>query len=218
MIARIRRFFSALRIRQRRSGFERRVAKHHAGVCAGLKTGDVAIDCGANVGDMTALMAATGATVYAFEPNPAAFGVLSARFKNVTNVHCLNQAVLDRKETVRLFEHVRANEDPVYWSNGSSILEFKGNVDKGRWAEVEAIDLAEFIRSLKQRVGVLKIDIEGAECAVLESLIGQNLHELVDLILVETHDHKIAELRSRTDALRALIASRGLGHIRLDWD
>ncbi|MDB6155087.1 MAG: hypothetical protein JWL90_3540 [Chthoniobacteraceae bacterium] len=194
------------------------MAKHHAGVCAGLKAGDVAIDCGANVGDMTALMAATGATVYAFEPNPAAFGVLSARFKNATNVHCLNQAVLDRKETVRLFEHVRANEDPVYWSNGSSILEFKGNVDKGRWAEVEAIDLAEFIRSLKQRVGVLKIDIEGAECAVLERLIGQNLHELVDLILVETHDHKIAELRSRTDALRALIASRGLGHIRLDWD
>jgi FkbM family methyltransferase len=218
MLASIRRFFSDLRIRQRRSAFERRVATQYTGVCAGLKAGEVAIDCGANIGDMTALMAATGATVYAFEPNPAAFKVLSARFKEVANVHCLNQAVLDRRATVRLFEHVRATEDPVYWSNGSSILEFKGNVDKGRWAEVEAIDLAEFIRSLNQRVGVLKIDIEGAECEVLESLIGQNLHEMVDLILVETHDHKIAELRPRTEALRALVASRGLAHIRLDWD
>ncbi|MDB5694425.1 MAG: hypothetical protein JWO81_3488, partial [Alphaproteobacteria bacterium] len=218
MLDRIRRFFSDLRIRQRRKGFERRVAENHAGVCAGLKPGDVAIDCGANIGDMTALMAATGAAVYAFEPNPAAFGVLSARFKEAPNVHCLNQAVLDREETVRLFEHVRAVEDPVYWSNGSSVLEFKGNVDKARWAEVKAIDLAQFIRSLGRRVGLLKIDIEGAECEVLESLIGQGLHEMVDLILVETHDHKIKELQPRTEALRRLIAERGLKQIRLDWD
>src|SRR5215213_9742927 len=36
----------------------------------GLKPGDLAIDCGANVGEITARMRASGATVYAFEPNP----------------------------------------------------------------------------------------------------------------------------------------------------
>lgn len=217
MVKMLQRLFSGLRIRRRRADFERRVAAHHAEVCARLRPGDVAIDCGANVGDMTALMAATGATVHAFEPNPAAFSALRERFKDSPNVHCRNQAVLNRAGTVRLYEHHRAQEDPVFWANGSSILECKSNVDKTRWTDVEAVDLGEFIRSLG-RVGLLKIDIEGAECDVLESLLAQNLHEQIDLTVVETHDQKIPELRARTDALRKEIAERRLSHIRLDWD
>lgn len=38
-----------------------------------LHHGDFAIDCGANVGEVTRKMAKNGAMVYAFEPNPHAF-------------------------------------------------------------------------------------------------------------------------------------------------
>ena len=41
-----------------------------------LKAGDIALDCGANVGKITVPMAQTGAAVYAFEPNPHAFAKL----------------------------------------------------------------------------------------------------------------------------------------------
>ena len=42
----------------------------------GLGRGDLAIDCGANVGHVTAALARTGAEVHAFEPNPQAFSAL----------------------------------------------------------------------------------------------------------------------------------------------
>ena len=48
-------------------------------VRAGIEGCDVVFDCGANVGDVTAPLAATGATVHAFEPDPFAFGQLSRR-------------------------------------------------------------------------------------------------------------------------------------------
>src|SRR5688572_30520672 len=82
----------------------------------GLKSGDIAIDCGANVGKITTTLAETGATVYAFEPNPHAFQKLrenTARFKNVV---CLQKAVSDAPGTVSLFMHENAGQDPVYWS------------------------------------------------------------------------------------------------------
>lgn len=50
-----------------------------------LSKKDIAVDCGANVGRFTEMMAQTGATVYAFEPNPDAFAVLSENIKGVGN-------------------------------------------------------------------------------------------------------------------------------------
>src|SRR3546814_13037940 len=41
-----------------------------------LRPGDIAIDCGANVGRFTRPIAEGGATVHAFEPNPDAFAAL----------------------------------------------------------------------------------------------------------------------------------------------
>ncbi|MFM7443241.1 MAG: FkbM family methyltransferase, partial [Tabrizicola sp.] len=41
-----------------------------AGIAAMLRPGDVAVDCGANRGDVTAVLAASGAVVHAFEPDP----------------------------------------------------------------------------------------------------------------------------------------------------
>ena len=57
-----------------------------AAAAARLTKGDIAIDCGANVGKFTVMMARNGATVHAFEPNPAAFAELrrnTAEFANV---------------------------------------------------------------------------------------------------------------------------------------
>lgn len=46
----------------------------------GLKTGDVCIDCGANVGYVTEKMTRKGCVVYAFEPNPYAYKILENKF------------------------------------------------------------------------------------------------------------------------------------------
>jgi len=203
------------RIGARRSEEERAIDDLLA---VGVGKGDVVIDCGANVGKITAVLARTGATVYCFEPNPDAFRVLEDRFSSHVNVHCFNKAVSDHDGEMRLYLHEHAGEDPVYWSTGSSLLDFKSNISKDDHVTVEVVDLSRFMKSLGRNIRLIKMDVEGAECAILRHIIETGAIDLVDHMFVETHDHKIPELKEETDALRALIREKGLDSvIKLDW-
>jgi FkbM family methyltransferase len=182
-----------------------------------LKTGDIAIDCGANIGDITWKMARNGASVYAFEPNPFAFERLFKRFNKKPNVTCINKAVLNESTRVKLYFHENSHKDEVYWSTGSSVLSFKKNIDQGRYCEVDAVNLVDFIENLKSPVGVLKIDVEGAECAIINGLLDFGIYENIGMILVETHDDKIPELREETEKIRRRISSMNLDNFLLDW-
>ena len=180
--------------------------------------GDIAIDCGANLGDVTVPLAEKGATVHAFEPNPHAFRVLQKRTARFPNVHCHNQGVLDRPDKLRLYLHKRAADNQVKWANGSSLLAFKANVNAGTSVEVEVIDLAAFIAKLDGPIKLLKLDVEGVECPILNKLIDTGCAARIERIPVETHDRKIPELRAETDVLHRRIAEAGLTHIELDWE
>ena len=182
-----------------------------------LTKADIAIDCGANVGNITQHLCKSGATVYSFEPNPYAFRVLQDRFSNVQNVHCFLKGVSDNKSKMKLYLHENSDEDQVYWSVGSSLLNFKGNVLTDKYVEVEIIDLCEFIESLNQRVRILKMDVEGVECRILEKIISTGVIDKIDYAFIETHDHKIPELKAETNAIRELIKKRRIENINLDW-
>jgi len=184
---------------------------------SGLKPGGVAIDCGANVGDISSKLAKTGVTVYAFEPNPYAFSKLQKRTSQYPNVTCLNKGVWDKNTTSTLYFHKEASDNQEFWSFASSIFSAKGNVDPNHFVEVELVDLTEFIENLDQPVDLLKIDIEGAECEVLEKFLQKNLHEKVKLTLVETHDTKIPGLKEKTDAIRQIIKERKISNVNLSW-
>ena len=202
----------AIRRRLRPTDTERRIAAFR------LRRGDVAIDCGANIGDVTELLARGGAVVHAFEPNPHAFAVLSRRFADRSNVVLHPRAVLDRAELVRLYLHVDAPRDPVPASVGSSLLRTKGNVDPDRYVEVEAIDLAAFVLELDRPVKVLKLDVEGVECPIVHRLIDLGAIERIGTVLVELHDRHIPQLRAENDGLRERLAREGLaGKVQTDW-
>ena len=68
-----------------------------------LKSSDIVIDCGASIGETTAVLARKHSKVFAFEPDKAAFEVLDEKFFHRVNVVCINKAVLDQKKTVRLY-------------------------------------------------------------------------------------------------------------------
>jgi FkbM family methyltransferase len=181
------------------------------------RKGDICIDCGANVGEVTEVLARRGATVYAFEPNPHAYAVLSERFADRPNVHCRGEGVYDREDELKLHLHESSDEDEVYWSTGSSLLASKGNVLEDKYVTVPVIDLSAFIRSLEQDVKILKIDVEGAECDILRKMIDEGTLERCERVFVETHDHKMPELVEATDRLREEMRSRGFDHVNLDW-
>jgi FkbM family methyltransferase len=182
-----------------------------------LQKKDIAIDCGANVGKITQHFSEFGAKVYSFEPNPYAFEVLQERFNNVPNVECIPKGVGPKKGRMKLYLHENSDKDEVYWSTGSSFLAVKGNVLMDKYVEVEVVDLCDFIESLNRRVRILKMDVEGIECMILEKIIKTGVIDKIDYAFVETHDHKIPELKSKTHAIRKLIKERRIKKINLDW-
>jgi FkbM family methyltransferase len=124
---------------------------------------------------------------------------------------------LDCNKTVKLFFHEKSDEDEVYWSTGSSVLSFKDNGDANKSCEVEGVNLVEFIQNLNRDDAIVKIDVEGAEYPIINKIIDAGLHHHIGVILVETHDDKIPELKKETDVLRQRVAELGLDNIILDW-
>lgn len=183
-----------------------------------LGPGDIAIDCGANLGGVTAVLARGGAEVHAFEPNPDAFAILSERTRGMANVHLHQKAVLDRDTTMRLFLHLNYGRNPERFSAGSSLIAEKRNVDERAGIEVAVIDLPAFIAALGRPVKLLKIDVEGAEYAILDALIDRGLIDRIERVFVETHAHTIPSLAEADARLRRRIAEHGLGDkIDLNW-
>lgn len=177
--------------------------------------GDIIIDAGANVGDVTSRCARTGATVHAFEPNPLCYAILKDRFAGLRNVKVHHAGVMDRRGSLYLSTpKAHDNYDPVDMTVAAS---FVVKDDEAETVEVECVDLAEFIQSLG-RVALLKMDIEGAEIPVLNRLLDTRIIDRVEIAVVETHERLSPELAAATGKLRERIATSGLSdRIRLDW-
>lgn len=181
-----------------------------------LGPGDIAIDCGANVGKVTKQLAQRGATVHAFEPDPAAFGQLRQNVAAYGQVVLHQTAVAAREGTLPLYFRTERNEDPVMYSVGSTLIREKTDVSADGFCEVKVERLADFIRQF-DRIRLLKLDIEGAECEVLEDLLQESLLDRIDLVFVETHEEWIPETSARLNAIRERLVDGGHHNVFLNW-
>ena len=186
-----------------------------------LQPGDVVLDCGANVGDVTEPLARTGATVHAFEPDPYAFEQLRERVARFDNVTLHNAAVGATAGRVTLHRAANFDDNPKGGSVKSTIVPGGRNIDMENGIEVEIIALPEFLRALAGKsasLAFLKIDIEGAELELLERMLADDLFSLVRLTVAETHEHKFKDLRPRFKALRKAVAAEyAITQVNLDW-
>jgi FkbM family methyltransferase len=135
-----------------------------------IDPGELVLDVGANVGYLTSLAAAragTGGRVMAFEPHPVVFELLSANIARwnggqVAEVQAQQLALSDHAGTAEL------NAGHSFHANmGLSSLEAStGTTAEDVLVPVEVKRLDEVIGA-EQRVGLLKIDVEGHEPGVL---------------------------------------------------
>ena len=191
------------------------------GILSMLRPGDVVLDCGANVGDVSEPLAQTGATVHAFEPDPWAFAQLSARLEPYDNVTLHNAAVGARAGRITLHRAANFDDNPKGGSVKSTILTGGRNIEDGTGIEVEIVDLTALLRRMHAdggEIAFLKMDIEGAELEVLEAMEAGGLFDLVRLTVAETHEHKFKDLRPRFKALRSAVGARyPITRVNLDW-
>lgn len=190
-------------------------------ISAMLKPGDLAVDCGANMGVVTEQLAATGATVIAFEPDPFAFGTLEQKFGNMPNVHLVNAAVGVGSGTVRLMRADNFGENPEGASVKSTILDGGRRIDAENSVDVPLIDFPGWVKdkvAAQGEIAFIKMDIEGAELDILEKMDSEQLFANVRCLVAETHERKFKDLRDRYKALREKVAETyAPGKVNLDW-
>ena len=193
------------------------------GVCAMLKPGDLAIDLGANVGDVSARLLETGADVIGFDPEPWAIEQIRDRLGDHPNYTFHNAAVGTEDGKIRLFRasnfdnnEKKASVKSTTMSGGRMIAERSGDgVDV---TQIDFIAFAKDVIAQRGSITFLKMDIEGMELELLEKMDEENLFDSIRYTVVETHEHKFRELRPRFRAMRARFSERYKpSHVSLDW-
>ena len=92
---------------------------------------------------------------------------------------------------------------PYSNSESSSVIASKRNVVSKGAIEVRQIDFIKYLENLDKDIGILKIDIEGAEVDLLEALFERpDILKRIDRIFMETHETKIPDHKRRVQALR----------------
>jgi FkbM family methyltransferase len=166
-----------------------------------LRPGDTVLDVGAHVGYYT-LVAATLVgglgRVWAFEPNPANARFLRehVRINKLEHVAIEQLAVSDREGTARFAR-----------GSGSGT----GHLDEGGALEVPTVSLDGFCARHRVAPAAIKIDVEGAELAVLEGA-GDVIRRHRPVIFLSTHGPRVhaqclALLRAAGYTLSAILGS-----------
>ena len=198
--------------------FADRSAKVFDRMVAALGPDDIAIDLGANVGEITTRLATTGAQVHAFEPDPETFAHLQTALAGHGNVHLHNAAVGGRDGTVTLYR-------PPSWqdetrrrsaSKANTIVANDRSAGFNPGAEVPLVDFARFLNELPKPAKLIKVDIEGAEWDMLDAVEARAMDRF-EAMFIETHERFDLSILPMLKARQARYAATDRPYVNLYW-
>ncbi len=181
-------------------------------------TGKTSIDLGANIGKYTTKMARRARQVIAFEPDSTAYAALRSAVARYDNVRIEKAAAGTSDGNVLLYRHAEYMQNPLLKSQSSSVIATKPDVVEEGAEPVRQIDFVRYLEELNEDIGILKVDIEGAELDILEALFDRtDMLDRIDYIFAETHEAWIREQEPRARALRIRASRIERPRIDLDW-
>ena len=177
------------------------------------------IDLGANVGEYTEKMARFAKSVIAFEPDPWSYAELKANVANFTNIRLENAAASTLDGTVQLWRHAEFHSNPAKYSISSSLMSRKFDVaNNDQMIEVRSINIIDYLTDLDEDIGVIKMDIEGAEVDILEALLDTpTILSRIGFVFVETHERHMPDLAARVDRLVDRTSHMTQPYFNLNW-
>lgn len=188
--------------------YEPDVVRHFA---SAIKPGDIVIDIGANIGYYTLVAArcvGKEGRVYAFEPDPTNFNMLTENVKanSFANVVPIQKAVCATTGTTQLLQKKASTH---------SLFDHPLAPTK-RSIPVETVALDDFLSVLsqadQQRISLVKVDAEGAEPLILEGLVNVIKRKSTMTIICEllpgfyTPDHPSRYVHAPADLVGCLQA------------
>ncbi|MCK4266164.1 MAG: FkbM family methyltransferase, partial [Thermoplasmata archaeon] len=141
-----------------------------------VKTGDVVVDLGANIGYFTLLAAnivGKEGSVYSFEPEPRNYSYLTKNIQinNYENVTALQKAVGEKTGMVKLFIcSYDTGHHTIGQYDGIKDYNPKQAEEEGEYVEVEKVALDDFFEGSERPVNIIKMDVEGAEMLALRGM------------------------------------------------
>jgi FkbM family methyltransferase len=121
------------------------------------------LDIGANIGFYSILLSklvGKGGIVYAFEPEENNFKFLERLTKNLGNIKMANIACGEKSAVAYLYKSKEMNIDHQVYDSGESREK----------VAVQMVTIDDYIRSDKQMVGFVKIDVQGYDCYVFRGM------------------------------------------------
>jgi FkbM family methyltransferase len=156
--------------------------------------------------------------IHALEPDPAVFEALKSSVAMYQNVILYNAAIGSSDGTVSFYRQRDFDPaDPVRNSIGASTFQTHQGINGDTPICVPQIGILTFLKAIGKHIDLMKVDIEGAEVPMLETLIESPLIDQISVMLVETHEHCIPELVERTDAIRQKARRLISAKIDMNW-
>lgn len=176
-----------------------------------IKPGSVCVDVGANIGYFTVMMSKLSGTtgrVYAFEPEPGNFSVLSTNARMATKegapIITRNEAISDTFGFVNL---VPGEESTLHSVSKSTAGEHSNSI---RSTPIDSL-----VKELQnEKVTLIKIDVEGHELSAILGALDLIRSRIVENLVIEVTPGEDAE---QLDALLTPNARTVRSWVNGDW-
>ena len=148
---------------------------------------NIILDIGANVGSTSIFFSINypQSTIFSFEPVTETYEILKKNISNFNNIHSYKYAISDKDD----FQRIYIDENRL---GRSSLIKKHRNMENTNTEIVQLVNLNSFLRNNNiEKIDILKIDCEGSEVEILESI--KTKLDKIALIYIEIHGEEKIE-------------------------